>query len=90
MGDSVISKVFDSVVLLRKGKDWQAGEGSVPRVCQVWDPAPCGLSESLELGTSSASFKTHSRRRGCGAAGSAGTWSLLWAECLHPSKIHML
>lgn len=40
LGDSVISKALNRVVLLRKGKDWQAGKDSVPRVCQVWDRLP--------------------------------------------------
>jgi len=40
LGDSVISKALDWVVLPRKGKDWQAGEDSAPRVRQVWDQLP--------------------------------------------------
>lgn len=36
LGDSVISKALGGVILPRKGKAWPVGEGSVPRVCQVW------------------------------------------------------
>ena len=51
----MVSKTLNRMVSLRRGKDLQAGEGPGPKLCQVWDLAPCVSSGSLEFETCFAS-----------------------------------